>query len=284
MGQKLRDDKIGALSHGSGIITMSASSSIPVYLTIGGQQFKLTSSIARTISTDVTLVAHNLYMIYAVRNSGNTELRISSNVNSVGPSGFASWKLVGAFYANSTPAFGVFVNITGVPETGLWAAGTVTLTDTAGTATKGGSPFVDRIWIRRSGNRIYQEFEYRQTTSGNAGGGQYLITLPGFTVDQTFVTPNTGSYIGAGGAGLTFSTLGYGEITDGSGINAKMLCQLYTGGTQFRAWLHQISTTGVPVVGGWGANFFAFSNATLTWSCKVDFPAVGLTNTQLVDL
>lgn len=117
MGQKLRDDKIGALGHSGGIITMTASSSNPAWLTIGGQQYRITSNLSRTITTDVTLTANSLYMIYAVNNSGNIELRISANVNSIGPAGFNSWKLVGAFYSNGVGsiAFGGFVTIEGTP-------------------------------------------------------------------------------------------------------------------------------------------------------------------------
>lgn len=55
-----------------------------------------------------------LYMIYFVPTTG---LVISTNLNSVGPAGAASWFLVGAFYANGlgSVGFGSFVNITGVP-------------------------------------------------------------------------------------------------------------------------------------------------------------------------
>jgi len=110
MAQKLRDDKIGVLSHSGGIITLSASTSSITWLTIGGQQYKVTSSLNRTIVTDVTLTLQNLYMVYAVRNAGNTELRISTNVNSIGPSGFSSWKLVGAFYTNTSATFNGLVS------------------------------------------------------------------------------------------------------------------------------------------------------------------------------
>jgi len=110
MAQKLRDDKIGTLSHSGGIITLSASTSSITWLTIGGQQYKVTSSLSRTIVTDVTLTLQNLYHVYAVISGGSVVLRISTNVNSVGPSGFASWKLIGAFYTNTAAAFSDFVS------------------------------------------------------------------------------------------------------------------------------------------------------------------------------
>lgn len=113
MGQILLEDKIGALSHSSGVITLAASR-----LTIGGQQYE-TTALNRTIATDVTMTANSLYMIYVVLSGGVVSLRISSNVNSVGPAGFSVWKLVGAFYANSFApvSLGSFVTIDGPPTT-----------------------------------------------------------------------------------------------------------------------------------------------------------------------
>jgi hypothetical protein len=108
MAQVLFQDKIGTLSHSVGILSLTGSR-----LTIGGQQYITTTALSRTITTDVTLTLQNLYYIYAIRNAGNTELRVSINPNSIGPSGFTSWKLVGAFYTDTTAAFSTFVNKTG---------------------------------------------------------------------------------------------------------------------------------------------------------------------------
>lgn len=131
MGQKLRDDKIGTLSHNAGVISLTSS-----WLTIGGQQYN-PSSLSRIISTDVTMAANTLYMIYAVLSAGVPELRISTNVNSVGPAGFVAWKLVGAFYANgnSSVGFGSFVNIEGSPETYQAVSFLPTFTTDTGTMT-----------------------------------------------------------------------------------------------------------------------------------------------------
>lgn len=115
MGFKLFEEKIGALTHNSGVISLA-----PSVLNVGGQQY-VTSTLSRTISTDVTLTANGLYMVFVVISGGALQLRISSNANSVGPSGFTYWKLVGAFYANglASVAFGSFVNIYGTPSTEL---------------------------------------------------------------------------------------------------------------------------------------------------------------------
>lgn len=99
MAQKLFNDKIGTATHSTGVISLAASK-----LTIGGQQYITTSSVSRTITNDVTLAANTLYMVYAVISGGAVALRISTNVNSVGPAGFSSWKLVGAFDTDGTAA------------------------------------------------------------------------------------------------------------------------------------------------------------------------------------
>jgi hypothetical protein len=114
IGQRIKNEKIGSLSHGGGIISLTAST-----VNVGGLQID-TDTLSRTISSDVTLVANTLYMIYVVLSSGTPTMRISTNVNSVGPAGFSSWKLVGAFYSNGITgsiAFGSFVNIDGAPAT-----------------------------------------------------------------------------------------------------------------------------------------------------------------------
>jgi len=104
MGQILLEDKIGTLSHSSGIISLTASR-----LTIGGQQYN-TSVLTRTISDDVTLSGYNLYMVYAVVSGGSVYLRTSINYNSIGPSGFSAWKLVGCFHTQNG-AFAGFLDI-----------------------------------------------------------------------------------------------------------------------------------------------------------------------------
>lgn len=108
MGQKLREDKIGAFSESGGTITMTASTPSPAWLTIGGQQYKITASLSRTISTDVAMSTNTPYYVYAIVSSGTVQLRVSANNNDVGPSGFNSWKLLNTFTSNSSSLFGAF--------------------------------------------------------------------------------------------------------------------------------------------------------------------------------
>lgn len=186
MAQKLKDDKIGALSHGGGAIVLTASPSIPSWLTIGGQQYKVTSSLSRTITTDLTMTANSLYMVYAVRNAGNTELRISANVNSVGPSGFVSWKLVGAFYSNGVTgsiAFGSFVTVDGVPTSSRWA-----FTPTGGWNTN----ITYSGLLERNGDTL--KFVGYFVLTGAPNAAQQCWNMPtNLVLDTTKTTPNFGA-------------------------------------------------------------------------------------------
>lgn len=177
MGQVLQSDLIGSLSHNSGIITLAASR-----LTIGGQQY-IASSISRTISTDVTMVADTLYMIFAIVVSGVVQLRISANFNSTGPAGFTSWKLVGAFYADGmgSPAFGSFVNIEGVPQSNVFQF-------------QGSGSWTNTIYssrLRRNGDKA--ELEYTLSFISTPSSGILAVNTPtNLTMDITKLSSTTG--------------------------------------------------------------------------------------------
>lgn len=101
MGSIYTVDKIGALSESGGSLFLS-----PSTLTIGGQQYRTTSTISIMLSS---LTANRRYQVFAVINSGNVELVTSLNNNDVGPAGYTAWKLVGAFYTAYDASFnGIF--------------------------------------------------------------------------------------------------------------------------------------------------------------------------------
>lgn len=171
MGQKLREDKILNLQQSGGNISLGAES----VLTIGGQQYTLASSIQVALPS---LSANTLYMVYAVISGGVPTLVISQNVNSVGPSGYAAWKLVGAFYADgqTSVGFGSFVNIEGVPESGLW-----TITPSFPNAiTLNATGKVDPIArFRRVGKYGILEFFMKNGSGGNmSGSGDFRLAYP----------------------------------------------------------------------------------------------------------
>ena len=265
MGQKLKDDKIGSLSHSSGTISLTAST-----LTIGGQQY-VVSSLSRLISSDVTLVANTLYMIYAVVSSGVVVMRISTNVNSVGPAGFTSWKLVGAFYSNglASVAFGSFVTIDGVPTSGEILHNCIP-TIPGGTNPTKGTTSTDRFVYVRRGNIAFCRHEYIQTapgTAGSGGNGQYYWSLP-FNID----TNNFGL---AGGNGYQVNGNTFIFNNSVSGFYGAIQPQDVAGNFRY------ITTTAANIQ---GTGSYALNVSGHQQGARFEFPVTGWLNTPLKDL
>lgn len=266
MGQILQADTIGALSHSSGVITLQASR-----LTIGGQQYT-TSVLNRTIATDVTMTATTMYMIYAVVSGGVVSLRVSANVNSVGPAGFTAWKLVGAFLTSISSAFGAFLNIEGVPQceeidNGVLTIGALTTPPTKGTTGR------DKMWTKREGIWLMTRYEYRQTGAGTAGSGSYTFTIPIGTLsidtNKLYTAASTGSH------GIT---LGSGDGTLNNAGDAVRVDPIYYDTNRFR------------MIGDSGPTDFFVDNANMHLGGTPEFyftakvPIIGWSNTPLKDL
>jgi hypothetical protein len=276
MGQKFKDDKIGTLSHSSGTITMTGSSS--TYLTIGGQQYQVTSNLSRLISTDVTMAANTRYQIYAVVSGGALALRISANENSVGPAGFTSWKLVGSLMANQAATFASFLNIRGIPSSSLYSDGPLSLTSTGGGAAKGGTIVRDILLTQRIGNMVFHRMEYRQSTAGTAGSGFYVINLP-FDIDSQVSTSTdvTANYTAP--AGVQASAWGEGTITD-STSRGHMWFRPYD--TNSFTAETEVAFTGANLWGPSGS--YAMNNANYTFAGTITYPVQGWSNTPIEDL
>lgn len=210
MGQKLRDDKLGTIQHNSGSIQMLASTTSPAYITIGGQQYKITSTLSRLISSDVTMVANTRYQVFAVVNSGSVELRISLNENSQGPSGFLRWKLIGSFYANGRApiAFGSFVNIVGVPKTSLVDGGNLNITADSVAPSGSGTYEINGFFWERDGDKLVGWERFGQTGNGSTGTGVYFHNMP-----ANLIMSSKNSFYTTGGASATrtHGIVGLGE-------------------------------------------------------------------------
>lgn len=205
MGQILQLDKLGLISHSAGVISLGASR-----VTIGGQQFKTLVTINRTIATDLTMTANGLYMVYAVVVAGNVELRISANVNSVGPSGgFTRWGLVGAFYAtgDAVPVFGSFVNIDGVPHTkNVFSSGVMRITTDAGVWNKGAIT-KDVTTLERDGAAAILRISFSMGAGGSQANGNNLWQPPtNIVFDQSQYDPSGTAYANAIGSGYVTSS------------------------------------------------------------------------------
>ena len=96
------EEKIGSLTESGGVLTLA-----PSHLKIGGLGVS-TDALTLTLSG---LVSGNIYMVYVVLNAGVPQLVIDTNYNSVGPTGYTEWVLVGAFTATAGNVFGFFQDI-----------------------------------------------------------------------------------------------------------------------------------------------------------------------------
>jgi hypothetical protein len=179
MGQRFFSDRIGALSHNAGVITLGDSR-----VTIGGQQYK-TGALQLTLSG---LAAHSTYMLYVVLSAGVLTLVSSTNVNSVGPAGFTSWKLVGAFLASETPAFGAFVNIEGKPSTQGNMAWTPSNASGFGTISSPNMNFA------RDGRWLVCDFRF---TTGTVAASTAFLTLPTNLLIDNLIWAQTSYHLGS---------------------------------------------------------------------------------------
>ena len=192
MGQRLRDDKIGQLTHSAGNITMAASLASPAYLTVGGRQYTITSSLSVALPS---MAANTRYQVFAVQSGGVVSLAISQNENSVGPAGFLSWKLVGSFSSNglSPVTFGAFFNIDDSPECSLINGGPVVFNSTGTPPTKG-TVQQDQFNWRRIGNILEFDIRYFHAAAGTNGTGVYRFPLPvpGVSINTDLTGVQTG--------------------------------------------------------------------------------------------
>lgn len=243
------------MSHSSGTITAT---------------FMNGSSLSRLISADVTLVANTLYMVYLVASGGTAALRISTNVNSVGPAGFTTWTLVGAFYSNGmigSVAFGSFVNIVGVPTTDTIPfttsiIGAVT-NPTIGTTARNNS-FYSRI-----GDLLFGALEFRMSGAGTAGSGIYKFLFPGVTADSNKVMGVSGSAGQSIGACIIYNP----NVL----MDAYATVQVHE---DFTGYVLTRENTANRV----GSASFALNTANTEYGASYRVPILGWSNRSLVDL
>lgn len=267
MAQKLFTDKIGTLSHSAGNIQMLASLSNPAYLTIGGQQYKITSTLVVALPA---MSANTRYQVFAVQSGGVVSLVISQNENSVGPAGYNRWKLVGSLYSNglSSVGFGSFVNITGVPVSNTWEY-TPSYSSSSGGAVVG-SIILNKLFLKRIGDQCFAEWIFRQGTGGTAGSGVYLVSL-GLVADSNKAKIGASTSLGDQGSGRMNLQGGTGE-TDGFIYLWDVNNFAYAGGDE---------ATGIT---SWANTFGPLSTSDLDGGASFSFPVQNWSNTPIEDL
>ncbi len=143
-------------------------------------------------------------------------------------------------------------------------AGASTITAVTSNPTKGGGTTYDRVFWRRVGGGMQLRYEYRHTTAGAAGSGDYLWGLPIGTIDTNFVTADTAA---SSSNSLSTAGVGYGSL-DIAGTSAHLWIGVYDG-TRLRF--------NYVVGAGGGTNWMssgtaAFSNVAFRYHATAELP------------
>jgi len=268
-----KQEKIGALTNVGNVISLAAS-----VLNVGGQQYTTTSNLTMTASG---LTSNGLYMIYAVVESGAVKLVQSANVNSVGPAGYSAWKLVGAFYAtwNGSISFGGFVNIEGVPESGLYLMGTTTWTANNIAPTKGTIVF-DQFIGQRKGSLFLGEMNYAHSTAGVANSGDYFLAIP--FIPNPLPHPHITAAFDSTAWNRETQTafIGHGHLSiQGTSRGPLYAFAKAPGDTVIMNAHGNMASESSP-----GSSYYAFSQTNMAFKISFQYHVQGWTNTPLKDL
>lgn len=147
-------------------------------------------------------------------------------------------------------------------------AGAVTITGSTTNPTKG-TVTIDELWYKRTGPNLEILYNYKQSTGGANGSGDYIYTLPtviGCTIDTTVTRTNTviGSNSGTDNANVGSVSVGITAVAAGSGT-----LSIYST-TQFR--LIPYVTSPASTVQSVGSTVFALGNANVVYTAKGSFP------------
>lgn len=121
-----------------------------------------------------------------------------------------------------------------------WTSYTLSITGSSSNPAKNGTPTVDAAFWRRIGDSLELRYNYYQSSSGTAGSGTYLFSLPsGLTIDSTKSTAATAITSSP-------SSVGYGSAysqTTGNGIGSAADIFVYNS-TNIGMLLQVVTTTG----------------------------------------
>lgn len=174
----------------------------------------------------------------------------------------------------------------GTPITDLVDKGTITIGATTTPPTKG-TTSIDRVQMAKLGDRGYFIYNYRQTTAGTAGSGNFLFSLPsGISFDSSKVQFYTGAISNT--AIYPDYAIGTANARYANALSAPTQSAVGRGfvvpynATQFRVYILDETTTGTPsqtgvFIGAAGYNLssvsmaytFEFTAAIQGWSSSV---------------
>lgn len=183
------------------------------------------------------------------------------------------------FIADNATLNAASVNF-GLYGSDLKSYGTITIGATTTPPTKG-TTSTDVIRARQVGDHWHIKGEYRHTSAGGAGSGDYLFTLP----NNLQFDPNKVSYfttlIGASSAYLT--QIGIGSATISNGANTGVGTIIPYDATRFRLALINIAPTNANGgTGALGSGFFGLNFTNLSFSFDFYAPISGTSSNMVL--
>ena len=147
-------------------------------------------------------------------------------------------------------------------------AGAVTITGSTTNPTKG-TVTIDEFWYKRTGPNLEFIYNYRHTSAGTIGSGDYIYTLPsvtGCTIDTNITRTNV--VIGANGAtdnsSVGVAGAGSASIAAGTGY-----VSIYST-TQFRLAIY--STSPPSTIQTTGSGLYGLNNTNIMYTARGSIP------------
>jgi hypothetical protein len=188
------------------------------------------------------------------------------NCNSDGPAGTCAIEVL---FLPSSSSKGIINNLDtdfGWTEGGTLTFGALTTPPTKGTVAK------DRILYKRHGDTGKFRYEYRQTTSGTNGNGDYLLSLPnGLRFDSSKVAFYTGT-LAAGGANEEGAAAGrgLGQVRENGNGDGDGWIVPYDA-TRFRVfWFDKYASSDV-----WDHDYYDLAISTIGLQIEFEVPIEG---------
>jgi hypothetical protein len=153
----------------------------------------------------------------------------------------------------------------------------VLITSTAGAPTLG-TVVINKAQWKRQASDLLIRWDYRQSTAGGVGSGNYLFNIPsetGCTIDLAKASGNTSTGIGDVNAKVGNFSAGTATINIAGGVYVHDAAKL-------KASLSSTSNAGAANAGVWGAGLFPFSTANVAFNLEARVPCVGWQNSNVI--
>lgn len=228
------------------------------------------------------LTANTLYFLYL--RPGQVNIQFVTTVPSSYRASFPQAILIGAFYSNNltSVSFGAFISIVGIPESDWMdmntTIGSTTFLHAVTSNPSYGTVIYNNYRVKRKGDEVFGEWNFKQGAAGGAGSGHYLIKLA--------FLPDLLKYKNAASEG-GLGTVGMLRFQEGSlgAFNGNSLLYLYAPFSDIiGAQVTGTNAAGNALGGQWASDKNHLGVSNLVWGMEYHYIVSGWTKTPLKDL